>query len=107
MYGSYIEHIKKYWEKNTTIDRIDNSKNYCKENCRWATVVEQANNKTSNVVLEYKWEKLNITQWAKKLWMTFSTLYQRLYKWMDLWFIIEHPDIKSISDYNKIHRNNR
>ena len=36
--------------KNKTLDRIDNSAGYSKENCRWATRVEQANNTSANVI---------------------------------------------------------
>ena len=54
LYESYVEHIKEYGEKETTIDRIDYNGNYCKENCRWATNIEQANNTRKNVGVPVK-----------------------------------------------------
>lgn len=41
MYESYLEHIEKYGEKETTLDRIDSSLNYEMLNCHWATWKEQ------------------------------------------------------------------
>jgi hypothetical protein len=45
MGSSYDSHVKEFGEADTQIDRIDNKKGYDKDNCRWATIVEQANNK--------------------------------------------------------------
>ena len=66
-----------------TLDRKDNFKGYCKENCRWATTSEQMNNTTANVFLEYGGETLTISQWASKLGMNYKNLFSRvhMYKW--------------------------
>jgi len=45
MLTSYKKHITKYGEKDTTIDRINVKGNYCKKNCRWATRLQQAQNR--------------------------------------------------------------
>ena len=45
MYDSYNKHIEEYGIKQTTLDRLDRKKHYCKENCRWATYKEQAREK--------------------------------------------------------------
>ena len=50
MLESYIKHLKKYTKKNTSIERINNNGNYCKENCKWATWKEQANNKRNKMI---------------------------------------------------------
>lgn len=54
MQVSFDEHVKIFGQKNTSLDRIDNNKGYCKKNCRWATWSEQQNNKRINSHLRSK-----------------------------------------------------
>lgn len=45
MYKGYLEHIEKYGERQTTMDRINNNKGYSPSNCRWATYKQQNYNR--------------------------------------------------------------
>ena len=50
-----------------SLDRIDTNGNYCPENCRWADIETQQNNKRTNQYLTYKGETLSLSQWSRKL----------------------------------------
>lgn len=53
-----------------SLDRIDNSKDYCKENCRWASSLEQGKNTSRVIIYDFLGEKHSETQWAEKFGLT-------------------------------------
>jgi len=61
-----------------TLDRIDNEKGYAKENCRWATPLEQAHNMRTNRSIEYQGMTLNLGQLTSLLGVNRNTLYYRI-----------------------------
>ncbi len=69
--------------KGASLDRIDVNGDYCKENCRWANWVVQANNKRTNRVIEYNGECKTLAEWARYLRINIRTLAARLdkYNW--------------------------
>lgn len=66
-----------------SLDRIDNNLGYSKVNCRWANWVEQANNKTNNVILVYKEERYTLPNLIRHLGIDmarYGTLHNRYRK---------------------------
>jgi hypothetical protein len=60
----YIDMHEK-WEKGLTIDRINNEGNYCKENCRWANKITQANNKSTTRHITINNETRPLQEWCR------------------------------------------
>lgn len=64
----------------SSLDRIDNSGNYCPENCQWATRIEQGRNKRSNVLITWKGATKTLIEWSEETGIPYITLYTRLHR---------------------------
>lgn len=61
-----------------SIERINNERNYCPENCKWSTDVEQNRNRRSNVMITFEDKTMCMTDWAEEKYINLSTLRDRL-----------------------------
>lgn len=101
MEESYLESIKKNGKKNTTIERIDNNKNYCKENCKWATLNEQSLNRTTSKFLTVNGITKNYSIWAKEIGCSRQALRYRVVNGLPPELILTTP-FKRSNKYAKI-----
>lgn len=65
-------------EGRLTLERIDNSKGYFKDNCAWVTYGEQSVNKRTNRFIEIDGVKMTIAHWADSVGLHRTTVYKRL-----------------------------
>ena len=62
------------------LDRIDNDKGYCKENCRWVSARVNNRNKQKNIMLDAFGKNIPLGQWADETGIPYCVLYQRVKK---------------------------
>ena len=62
----------------TTLDRRESSKGYDPSNCRWATVLEQARNRSNVKFLTFSGETRPVVEWAEITGIKAPTIHARL-----------------------------
>jgi hypothetical protein len=78
-FKGFYEDMGESYIKGSQLDRIDNDANYSKENCKWSTPIEQANNRHTNKFITYQGKTQTIEQWVRELGLKSSTVRQRYY----------------------------
>lgn len=69
--------IKNGYKPGLTIDRINNNGIYAPDNCRWTTVKEQARNRRSSIMIEYRGEKKALPEWCDELNLPYDRIHGR------------------------------
>lgn len=66
-----------------SLDRINTYGDYCLENCRWATAMEQGANKRTNRMIELNGARLHLMEWCRRLDVKPSTVINRVQRGID------------------------
>lgn len=61
-----------------SIDRINNNDDYKPSNCKWSTRIEQANNKSINIVISYQGETKTLKEWSRVLGFDYKNVWERI-----------------------------
>lgn len=92
----YVWAMSNGYEDNLTIERNDVNQNYCPENCRWATMKEQGNNRRTNRTITYNGITKTITEWSEEFNLKEHVLTDRISRGWD----IEKALTTRVADYS-------
>jgi hypothetical protein len=78
-FSGFFEDMADTYRNGLTLERIDNNSGYSKQNCRWASRIEQANNRRSNRSFVIGGVTRTMAEWIRLSSLKPSTVRQRFY----------------------------
>lgn len=61
-----------------TLDRLQGNLGYSKDNCRWATPLEQSNNRKNVKQITYQGKSMNLAAWCRELKISYTKTLDRI-----------------------------
>lgn len=95
-FEGFYEDMKEGYSEVKSIDRIDVNGDYCKDNCRWATKIQQARNTRDNLIVSYNGKDVRLVDLYEELGcdIVYSTVYNRIRKGWDVGLALTAPPHK-------------
>jgi hypothetical protein len=93
-FSEFYNDMNEWYKKWLSIDRINVNWNYSKNNCRWATMKEQARNRRNNILVNW----ITLVEYCENKKLKYYTIYRRITK---EWFSIDEAIAKPIRTWNR------
>jgi hypothetical protein len=77
-FDNFFEDFGHLYQEGLCIDRIDNKKGYCPENCRWVTNRENCNNTSVNVFVEYEGKTDTLSNICREHCLNYKRVHQNM-----------------------------
>jgi hypothetical protein len=92
-FSAFLNDMGKKPTSNHTIERVEIDKGYYKENCKWATKMEQARNKRNNVIVTFEGKTMCLAEWAEFLGVHRGILAARIRKGWAMDKVLSTPQL--------------
>ena len=90
--NNFISDMSDTWEEGLTLERRDNNGNYSPSNCKWATRIEQSNNRRNSLKFTYRGRTLTLAEWCRNLGIPYKTAHGRLRRGVPFSVIASHKE---------------
>lgn len=100
MHESYLIHVERHGEDDTSLNRIDNDGIYSKDNCEWATRKIQQRNRKNSFIIEVGDQKGTPAEIGEMYGVSPNTIdgrYRRGWRGMDLVSKTRLPQIQDLA----------